>query len=61
MWNFLKGMLFVQATESGRLVRLLLIAVLVGSIVAGVIYVLVVFRAVEERNSGHHVQHHSTR
>ena len=61
MWNFLKGMLFVRATGSGRFVRLLLIAVLVGSIVAGVIYVFVVFRAVEERSSGHHVQHHTAR
>jgi hypothetical protein len=60
MWNFLKGMLIVRATGTARPVRIILLLVLIGSIVAGIIYAFVVFQAVQERSSGHHVQHHST-
>jgi hypothetical protein len=60
MWNFLKGMLIVRATGTARPVRIILLLVLIGSIVAGIIYAFVVFQAIRERSSGHHVQHHSS-
>jgi RsiW-degrading membrane proteinase PrsW (M82 family) len=61
MWNFLKGMLIVRATGTARPLRLVLLMVLIGAIVAGVIYAVAVFHALQERSSSHHVQHHSTR
>lgn len=60
MWNFLKGMLFAHAVRTSRFVRTALVVLLLGGIVAGVIYAAIVFNAVLERNPGHHVQQHST-
>ena len=58
MWNFLKGMFIVRATGTARPVRFILLLVLIGSIVVGITYAFVVFQAVQERGTGHHVQHH---
>jgi hypothetical protein len=60
MWNFLLGYLFGQATGISRIVRPLLWLVLIGAIIAGIIYASAVFNAVNERNQAPHVQPHST-
>jgi hypothetical protein len=60
MWNFLLGFLFARATGISRFVRPLLWLVLIGSILAGIVYAAVVFRAVNERNRAPHVHTLST-
>jgi hypothetical protein len=60
MWNFLLGFLFARATGASRIIRALLLVFLLGSVVAGLIYTVVVFHAVTERNQAPHVQRHST-
>ena len=45
----------------GRALGYLLLVILLGCIVAGLIYFAVVFHAVEERSNADHVQHHSSR
>lgn len=59
MWNFLLGFLFGRATGMSRIIRPLLLLVLLGSIVAGIIYATVVFKAVNERSHAPHVHPHS--
>jgi hypothetical protein len=44
----------------GRPFRLLFLLIILGCLVAGLIYSVVVFHALTERNSAPHVQHHST-
>jgi NhaP-type Na+/H+ or K+/H+ antiporter len=61
MWNFLLGFLLARATGISRFVRPLLLFVLIGALIAGIIYAVGVFHAVQEGSSAHHVQHHSTR
>jgi 4-hydroxybenzoate polyprenyltransferase len=60
MWNFLLGYLFAGATLQSRVWRLILLVVLIGALVAGIIYASIVFNALTERSSDPHVQHHST-
>jgi hypothetical protein len=43
-----------------RFIRPLLLLILVGSVIAGLIYATVVFNALSERNRAPHVQRHST-
>jgi hypothetical protein len=50
MWNFLLGFLFARATGISRFVRPLLVLVLFGVLIAGVLYALVVLRAVNQRS-----------
>ena len=59
MWNVLLGFLLARATGAGRLIRVLLMLTLLGSIAAGVIYALAVIHAVEERGraNGHNRSH----
>jgi len=45
----------------GRPLRLLFLLIIFGCLVAGVIYLAVFLRAVDQRSSGHNVEHHSTR
>ena len=64
MWNFLLAFFFgstVSSTRTGRrLMRPLLILLGIGVVVAGLIYVSVVFRAVTERSHTPYVHAHST-
>jgi len=59
MWEFLLGFLFARATGISRLVRVVLVLVAIGVVIAGAIYALVVFRAVQERSHHPHVHTHS--
>ena len=59
MWEFLMGFLFARATGIHRYVRILLLLVLAGSVVAGVIYIGVVVNGLTERNHSSHVPTHS--
>ncbi len=59
MWEFLLGFLFARATGIARLVRVVLVLVAIGVVIAGAIYVSVVFRAVQERSQHPHVHPHS--
>jgi hypothetical protein len=61
MWNFLLGLLFVRATGTARLVRYALGMLLVGVVVAGLIYTCVVFNAVNERSHAPHAHTHRAR
>ena len=64
MWNFLLALFVGTAAGSTRTaqrsVRPILILLLLGAIVAGVIYACVVFKAVSERNNTPHVSTHSS-
>ena len=60
MWEFVMGFLFARATGIHRYVRILLLLVLAGSVIAGVIYVGVVVNALNERNHSPHAPAHST-
>ena len=64
MWNFLLAFFFGSAvanTRTGRsILRPLLLLFLIGVLVAGFIYALVVFHAVSERSNSLHVHAHST-
>ena len=55
MWNFLLGFLFARATGASRIIRPLLLLLLLGSIIAGLIYAFAVFHAVNERSRPPHV------
>ena len=64
MWNFLLA-LFAGSTIGStrtvrRSVRPVVILFLIGVLVAGVIYVCVVFKAVSERSNKPHVSTHSS-
>lgn len=60
MWDFFFGYFFGRATGISRVVRPLLWLLLIGVIIAGLIYTVVVFRAVSERSNSPHVHAHST-
>lgn len=60
MWNFLFGYFFARATGITRFVRPLLLLVIVGIVIASVIYTAVFLKAAAERNEASHVRtHHS--
>jgi hypothetical protein len=64
MWNFLLA-LFAGSTigstrTAKRSVKPILFLILIGVLVAGVIYVGVVLKAVSERSNSPHVHAHST-
>jgi len=64
MWNFLLALgvgSAIAASRFGRLIKPLLILGAIGVVIAGAIYVSVVFRAVQERSQQPHVHSHSTR
>jgi hypothetical protein len=60
MFRFLLQVTFIRRVLQFRFVRLLLILVLAGAVIAGLIYASVVFHALTERNQAPHVQHNST-
>lgn len=59
MWDFLTGFFMVRATGS-RFIRILLFIFLAGALIAGVIYAIVVLKAVSERSNSPHVHAHRT-
>ena len=63
MWNFLLALFAGSAVGSTRTaqrsVKPIITLFLVGVLIAGVIYVCVVFTAVSERNNTRHVNPHS--
>ena len=61
MWDFLFGYLFGRATGLSRVLRPFLLLLVIGVIVAALVYAGVVFNAVKERNRAPHVQQHSNR
>ena len=60
MFRFLLQVTFIRRVLQFRFVRLLLILVFAGALIAGLIYASVVFHALTERNQAPHVQHNST-
>ena len=60
MFRFLLQVTFIRRVLQFRFVRLLLIVVFAGAVIAGLIYASVVFHALTERNQAPHVQHNST-
>jgi cytochrome c oxidase subunit IV len=54
MWNFLLGFLFARTTGISRYVRMLLVLLAVGILVAGLIYA-VVMQVLNERSHASHV------
>ena len=60
MFRFLLQVTFIRRVLQFRFVRLLLIFVFAGAVIAGLIYASVVFHALTERNQAPHVQHNST-
>ena len=64
MWNFLLALFVGSAVGSTRtaqrLVRPLLVLFAIGVIIAGIVYVGVVVKAVNERSHPPHVHAHST-
>jgi hypothetical protein len=60
MFWYLIDILALKRLGLGRPFRYLILIVLLGCLVAGVIYAAVVFNALTERSSDPHVQHHST-
>lgn len=64
MWNFLLALFVgstVGSTRTGqRIVRPLLALFAIGVIIAGIVYVGVVVKAVSERSQSPHVHAHST-
>ncbi len=61
MWNFLFGYLFAGATLRSRVWRLILTVVLVGALIAGIVYASIVFHALSERSGNNHVHTEHTR
>jgi hypothetical protein len=53
MWNFLLGFFLGRGIGAERWGRAVLLLMAVGVVLAGLIYTAVVFRAVQERTTGH--------
>jgi hypothetical protein len=60
MWNFLLGFLFARATGASRIIRPLLLLVLLGAIIAGLIYAFAIFYVIDQRSHSPHVHAHSS-
>jgi hypothetical protein len=61
MWTFLAALLIGRATGGWRYMRAALLITLIGCVIVGLIYAVVIFNAVRNMPEGHHVQHHSSR
>ncbi len=59
MLGFLFGFLTFSRVRSTTL-RIILIVITIGLVIAGLLYAFTVFSAVTERNQAPHVQHHTT-
>jgi hypothetical protein len=60
MWTFLAALLIGRATGGWRYMRAALLITLIGCVIVGLIYAVVIFNAVPNTPEEHHVQHHST-
>jgi hypothetical protein len=63
MWNFLLGLFIGDALRKasfGPFARLFMKLVIIGILIAGLIYTYVVFKAVSERSHAPYVHAHST-
>jgi uncharacterized PurR-regulated membrane protein YhhQ (DUF165 family) len=60
MWPFLLGLLFGRVAGVSRYMRYVFAVFAVGVVIAGLIYVCVVFNAVSERSKAPHVHAHGT-
>jgi hypothetical protein len=60
MWNVLLGFLIGHTPGVSRYVRVLLAAIAVGILIAGLIYAVVIMQAVSERSRASHVPTHRT-
>lgn len=60
MFWFLIDVLALRRLGLGRPFRYIILVIILGCLVAGLIYTFVVFHALTERNRAPHVQHHST-
>jgi flagellar basal body-associated protein FliL len=61
MFRFVLQVAFLRAILRARPVKIVLLVVLMGSVLAGVVYTYVVFQAVAQRSESHHVHPHSLR
>jgi heme A synthase len=61
MWNFLLGFLFARTTGISPCLRVLLVLLAAGIVVAGLIYSLVVIHALNERSKASHVPTYYTK
>lgn len=59
MWNFLLGFLFARATGAARIIRAMLLLLLLGAIVAGLVYAIAMFHAIDQRSHPPHVHTNS--
>ena len=59
MFRFVLQVAFIRRVLRLRIVRLALLLIFLGSVVAGAIYTYVVFQAVEQRSHSPHVHAHS--
>jgi hypothetical protein len=59
MFDYALQMLFVRRVLRLRIVRLAILLILLGSVVAGAIYTYVIFQAVEQRSHSHVHKHGS--
>jgi hypothetical protein len=60
MFWFLIDVLALRRLGLGRPFRYIILVIVLGCLIAGLIYTFVVFHALTERNRAPHVQHHST-
>jgi hypothetical protein len=60
MWSILTPLLIGRATGGWRYIRVVLAIVLMGCVIAGVIYAALIFNAVRSTPEKHHVQHNSS-
>lgn len=61
MWQLISAFLVGRAVGGWRYIRIALVVIVLGAIVAGVLYAVIVFNAVGNTPENHHVQHHSSR
>lgn len=60
MFRFVLQVAFIRRVLQLRIVRLALLLIFLGSVLAGAIYSYVIFQAVEQRSHSPHVHTHST-
>jgi hypothetical protein len=60
MWNFLFAFFSARAVGRSRFLRLILLFVFLGALIAGLIYATVVFKAITERSHPNHVHPRSS-
>ncbi len=60
MFRFVLQVAFIRRVLQLRIVRLMLLLVFLGAVVAGAIYTYVIFQAVTQRSHSPHVHAHSS-